>query len=60
MTNKEFIQTNINWANKLLAQPSYIMPNGKPSHQIAYEVLNESIDQMVEQLSVDAYGRWDI
>ena len=58
MTSKEFIQANITWANNLLAQPSYTMPNGKPSHQVAYEVLGESIDQMVDECSVDAFGRW--
>lgn len=58
MTTNEFTRAEIDWANSILAQPVYTMPNGKPSHQVAYEVLNRALDRRIETGLISAHGRW--
>lgn len=58
MTKQEFNKAEMLWAQSILQQPEYTMPNGKPSHQVAYEVMGEAIDRMVEENLVNAYGQW--
>jgi len=59
MTTNEFTKAEIEWANGILAQPVYVMPNGKPSHQVAYEVLNQALDRRIETGLISAYGEWE-
>ena len=47
MTKAEFNLYEIDWANRLLSQPAYTMPNGKDSHTVAYEVKNKAMDRMI-------------
>ena len=58
MKTNEFIAAEIEWAQGILAQPVYTMPNGKPSHQVAYEVLNQAMDRRIETGLVNAHGQW--
>lgn len=58
MTTNEFTKAEIEWAQGILAQPSYTMANGKPSHQVAYEVLCKALDRRIETGRVNAYGHW--
>lgn len=58
MTTNEFTKAEIEWAHSILARPSYTMPNGKPSHQVAYEVLNRALDHRIETGLISAYGQW--
>ena len=58
MTPKQFDRATTEWARNILAQPCYTMPNGKPSHQVAYEALNETADRLIERGTVTAYGDW--
>ena len=58
MTTNQFSRANVAWAENLLEQPEFTMLNGKSSHQVAYEVLNETLDAMVDTLQVNAYGEW--
>lgn len=58
MNSKQFDHANTKWAKMLLAQPCYTMPNGKPSHQVAYEVLGKVADRLIEHGTVTAYGDW--
>ena len=59
MKTNEFTNAEIEWAQGILAKPSYTMPNGKPSHQIAYEVLNQALDRRIEIGLISAYGEWE-
>lgn len=59
MTSAEFNRAEIDWANGILAQPAYTMPNGKSSHQVAYEVKAKAIDRMVEAGRINAFGQWE-
>lgn len=56
MTTNEFNRANVAWAENILAQPEYTMPNGKSSHQVAYETLHETVDAMVDTLRINAWG----
>lgn len=58
MTTNEFTKAEIEWAQGILAQPAYVMANGKPSHQVAYEVLNQALDRRIETGLISAYGEW--
>jgi len=58
MTNKEFSNAEITWAEGILAQPAYTMPNGKNSHAVAYAVLNKALDRLPTTHQVNAYGQW--
>ena len=59
MNSNQFNAAEVKWANGILAQPSYVMPNGKPSHQVAHEVLAGVMDRLVERGTVNAYGQWN-
>ena len=58
MTKAEFNLAEKSWAERILSAPVYTMPNGRPSHDVAYEVLNAAIDRMIEENPVTVYGRW--
>lgn len=58
MTTNEFTRAEIEWAEGILAQPSYTMANGKTSHQVAHEVLCAALDRRIETGRIDAYGNW--
>ena len=59
MTSSEFNKAEIEWANGILSQPEYIMPNGKPSHQVAYEVKAQAVDRMIDTGRINAFGQWE-
>ena len=58
MTSAEFNLAELAWADSILAQPAYTMPNGKSSHQVAYEVKAAALDRMIEQNTLTVDGRW--
>ena len=58
MTNSAFNLMLVEWAKGILAQPAYIMPNGKSSHDVAYEELNKVIDRLPVENKVNAYGQF--
>jgi hypothetical protein len=60
MQPAQFNRAEMDWARNILAQPCYTMPNGKPSHQVANEVLCRVMDRLAARGTVDAYGRWKI
>lgn len=58
MTLSKFNLAEIKWADALLAQPAYVMANGRSSHDVAYEVKAAALDRMIEQNTLTADGRW--
>jgi hypothetical protein len=38
----------LEWANKILASPAVIYPNGRDSHEVAGEVLDKAEDVLLE------------
>jgi hypothetical protein len=56
MTNAQFVLSEITWAKKMLAEPSFQMPNGRQSHVVAQEVLEKALDKAVGFVRVDAFG----
>lgn len=44
----EFARSRIRWADGILDKPSYIMPNGRNSHDVAIEVKNDELDKALE------------
>jgi hypothetical protein len=58
MTSAEFNRAEIEWADNLLSQAVYTMPNGKSSHQVAYEVKSKALDRMISENRLAADGRW--
>ena len=58
MTKQEFNKSEIAWAQGILQQPEYKMPNGKSSHLVAYEVMNRAIDRMIDENHLTAHGTW--
>jgi hypothetical protein len=58
MTPAQFNLAQIKWANALLAQPAYVMPNGRSSHDVAYEVKATALDRMLDENTLTAYGQW--
>jgi hypothetical protein len=56
MTNAQFVLSEITWAKKLLAEPSFQMPNKQQSHVVAQEVLDRALDEAVGLVRVDAFG----
>lgn len=62
MTKSEFYRATIDWANAILDQPCYVMPNGKPSHAVAHETLAQTIDESLEDgsLRISSNGKFII
>ena len=60
MTNSQFNFAELTWAKKIISEPSYIMPNGRLSHDIAHEVLNKTMDRMLDENHLSAYGQWTV
>jgi len=58
MTKAEFNLAEKSWAERILSAPVYTMPNGRRSHDVAYEVLNAALDRMIEENSLTAWGSW--
>ena len=58
MTNSKFNLAEKAWAEKILFEPSYTMPNGRLSHDIAYEVLNKALDRMIDENRLASDGTW--
>ena len=58
MNNSQFNLAEKAWAEKILSEPVYTMPNGRKSHDVAYEVLNKTIDRMLDQNCLTADGQW--
>ena len=58
MTKNQFNLNEIAWAKKLLSEPPYIMPNGRRSHDVAYEVMDRALDRMLDQNRVNACGQF--
>ena len=58
MTNSQFNLTEKAWAEKILSQPSYIMPNGRKSHDVAHEVMSKALDRMLDENRINAYGQF--
>lgn len=58
MKNSQFNLAEKAWADKILSEPSYIMPNGRKSHDVAKEVLNKAMDRMLYQNRFTADGQW--
>jgi hypothetical protein len=58
MTKSEFNLEIIKWAEGILSQPAYIMPNGKNSHDVANLELCEVIDRLPFENKVDVYGNF--
>jgi hypothetical protein len=56
MTDAQFVLSEIKWARKLLAEPSFQMPNERQSHAVAQEVLERALDKAVGFARVDAFG----
>ena len=57
MTANEFTRAEIDWAQSILAKPVYTMPNGRSSHEVAYEALNNALDRAVDECLWTADGR---
>ena len=60
MTKSEFNLVEKAWAERLLSQPSFIMPNSRQSHDVAKEVLSKTMDRMLDQNRLDAHGQWAV
>ncbi|NBW19469.1 MAG: hypothetical protein EBR82_66990 [Caulobacteraceae bacterium] len=58
MSQNQFNLNEIAWAKKLLSEPVYIMPNGRRSHDVAYEVMSKALDRMLDQNHINAYGQF--
>ena len=58
MTNSRFNLTELTWSKKLLSEPSYIMPNGRKSHDVAHEVMNKALDRMLDENRINANGQF--
>ena len=58
MTKSQFNLIEMDWAKKVLSEPSYIMPNGRKSHDVAHEVMSKALDRMLDQNRINAYGQW--
>ena len=58
MTESKFNLIEMDWAKKVLSEPSYIMPNGRKSHDVAHEVMSKALDRMLDQNRINAYGQW--
>ena len=58
MTNSEFNLAQLAWGKKILSEPVYIMPNGRRSHDVAYEVMSKALDRMLDQNHINAYGQF--
>lgn len=42
MKRSEFLKETIVWANGILSEPNYVMPNNKNSHDVALEEKGKS------------------
>ena len=60
MTKSEFNLVEKAWADKILSEPSYVMPNNRQSHDVAKEVLSKTMDRMLYQNRLDAHGQWAV
>jgi len=60
MTNSEFNLAEMSWAKKIISEPPYVMPNGRLSHDIAYEVLDKALDRMIDENHLNAVGQWTV
>ena len=58
MNNSQFNLAEKAWADKILSEPSYVMPNGLKSHDVAKEVLSKTMDRMLDQNRLTADGQW--
>ncbi len=58
MRQSEYNIAELKWADALLAQPAYVMANGRSSHDVAFEVKAAALDRMIEQNTLTADGRW--
>lgn len=58
MNNSQFNLAEKAWAEKILSEPSYAMPNGRKSHDVAKEVLSKTMDRMLDQNRLTADGQW--
>ena len=58
MTNAEFNLAQKAWAERILSAPVYTMPNGRRSHDVAYEVLSTAMDRMLDENRLTADGQW--
>ena len=58
MTNSQFNQAEVKWANGILAAPTYVMPNGKNSHDVAKDVISKAMNKMLDQNKLNAFGQW--
>jgi hypothetical protein len=57
MTDSQFHLANLEWARGILAQPSYVMPNGRDSHEVVNEVADEAQDNLIDHARYTADGR---
>ena len=58
MTKSQFNLIEMDWAKKVLSEPSYIMQNGRKSHEVAHEVMSKTLDRMLDENRINAYGKW--
>ena len=49
-SESEFAISEINWANKILSNPSVVWPNGRDSHDVAGEILDRAEDALISYL----------
>jgi len=58
MTKSQFNLIEMDWAKKVISEPTYVMPNGRKSHDVAYEVLNKALDRILDENHLNAHGQW--
>ena len=42
----------IDWAASILAKPEYTMPNGRYSHDVAYDIIETAEDDLIDYLCI--------
>lgn len=52
MTRLEFLKQQKAWANGILAAPCVQYQNGRMSHEVANEVLEETEDELLDYLAL--------
>jgi len=60
MTNSQFNLIEMQWAQTIISEPPYIMPNGRISHDVAYEVMGKALDRLLDENHLSAHGQWTV
>lgn len=50
----DHLQSQVKWAEKVLAAPNVVYPNGRESHEVANQVYDECQDELIDFLGIVA------